>query len=142
MIVSLSSTYSAFSSFITNGAVYGGIMKERNLDKVIFPADGWTKRDLIQYYERIAAVMLPHIQDRPLLLQRCPEGIDNECFYQKNIGGHFTDSMNKVKVKKLDGYVTHATVHDDQSLVYLAELACITPHMWLSRAPQVERPDL
>jgi len=117
-------------------------MKERNLDKVIFPADGWTKRDLIQYYERIADVMLPHLQNRPLLLQRCTDGIDNECFYLKTIGGHFMVSMNNVNVNKADSYVTLAIVLDDQSLVYLAELACITPHMWLSRAPQVERPDL
>ncbi len=117
-------------------------MKERSLDKIIFPKDGFTKGDVAEYYARIASVMLPHIQNRPLMLQRCPEGIEQECFYQKNIDTYFPNSITRVKVKKTGGFETHAAVPDQESLGYLANLACITPHMWLSRAPQIEDPDV
>src|SRR5262245_38040134 len=70
-----------------------GSMNERSLDKIIFPKDGLTKGDVVDYYERIAPVMLPHIQNRPLMLQRCPEGIESECIFQKNIDTYFPNSI-------------------------------------------------
>src|SRR5438105_2979343 len=89
----------------------GGSMIKRNDDRILFPADGITKRDVIDYYDRIGPVMLPHIENRPLMLQRCPEGIQAECFYQKNVASYFPKSVTRVTVQKEGGHVTHAVVN-------------------------------
>src|SRR5437870_4853941 len=111
-------------------------------DRILFPKDGITKHDMMSYYERIAPVMLPHIENRPLMLQRCPGGIDEECFYQKNIAASFPRSVKRISVEKAGGRVTHAIANSAEALSYLANLACITPHMWLSRTPRLNNPDL
>ena len=111
-------------------------------DKVLFPEDGIQKQEIIEYYERIAEIMLPHIKDRPLMLQRFPNGIGVHGFYQKNIGSYFPNWIKRVSVKKTGGTVTHATCNDIATLVYLANLGCITPHMWLSRIPKLIYPDV
>jgi bifunctional non-homologous end joining protein LigD len=111
-------------------------------DKVLFPGDGIRKQDVIDYYEHIAGIMLPHIKDRPLMLQRFPNGIGGNGFYQKNIAFYFPDWIKRVSVKKTGGTVTHVVCNDVATLVYLANLACITPHMWLSRIPKLSNPDL
>jgi bifunctional non-homologous end joining protein LigD len=111
-------------------------------DKVLFPADGIRKKDVIDYYERIAEVMLPHIEDRPLMLQRFPNGIGEKVFYQKNVASYFPDWIKRASVKKKGGKVVHAICNDVETLVYLANLGCITPHMWLSRIPKLNQPDV
>ena len=111
-------------------------------DKVLFSEDDIRKKDIIDYYERISDVMLPHITDRPLMLQRFPNGIGEKSFFQKNIADYFPDWIKRVSVKKAGGQVTHAVCNDVSTLVYLANLACITPHMWLSRVPKLKHPDL
>jgi bifunctional non-homologous end joining protein LigD len=111
-------------------------------DKVLFPADGIRKQDVIDYYERIAEVMLPHIEDRPLMLQRFPNGIGEKGFYQKNVASYFPDWIKRTSVKKAGGKVVHAICNDVATLVYLANLGCITPHMWLSRVSKLSHPDL
>jgi bifunctional non-homologous end joining protein LigD len=111
-------------------------------DKVLFPDDGIRKQDIIDYYEAIAEIMLPHIKDRPLMLQRFPNGIEGKSFYQKNVGYHFQNWIKRASVKKTGGTVEHVVCNDVSTLVYLANLACITPHMWLSRVPKVKYPDL
>lgn len=111
-------------------------------EKVMFPADGIRKQDVIDYYERISQVMLPHIQGRPLMLQRFPNGIEGKGFYQKNVAFYFPKWIKRASVPKTGGTVTHAVCNDAATLVYLANLACITPHVWLSRIPKVKHPDL
>jgi bifunctional non-homologous end joining protein LigD len=118
------------------------VVKLTKPDKVLFPDDGIRKQDIVDYYERIADVMLPHIENRPLMLQRFPNGIDENGFYQKNISSFFPDWIKSTSVKKADGRVTHVLCNDVSTLVYLANLACITPHIWLSRTPQLKYPDL
>jgi bifunctional non-homologous end joining protein LigD len=117
-------------------------MPNLSADKILFPDDSLRKADVIAYYERIADLMIPHIENRPLTLQRFPNGIHAQSFYQKNIASYFPDWINRVSVKKAGGTVTHALGNDVQTLVYLANLACITPHMWLSRTPKLEYPDV
>src|SRR5204863_1197306 len=68
-------------------------LKFTNLDKVLFPADGWKKRDVIQFYDRVSPWLLPHLKDRPLSLKRYPNGIAEQFFFQKNAANHFPDWM-------------------------------------------------
>ena len=118
------------------------VIKMTRPDKVLFPADGIRKQDIIDYYERISDVMLPHLKDRPLMLQRFPNGIDETSFFQKNIGYYFPKWIKRTSVAKAGGRVTHVICNDVSTLVYLANLACITPHIWLSRVPKLKYPDL
>lgn len=114
-----------------------------NLDKVLFPDDGLTKRDLIDYYRRIADVMLPHLRERPLNMQRFPDGIDASGFYEKKVPSYFPDWITTVDILvKEDGSTQPQVVCDSAAtLVYLANQACITPHVWLSRVDKLEHPE-
>ena len=110
-------------------------------DKVLFPDDGITKGDLIDYYQRIAGVMLPFLRDRPVSMVRCPDGIEGECFYHKDVPDYFPDWIKRVTIKKKGGTLQHAVCNDGATLVYLANQGCITPHVWLSRIDQLDCPD-
>lgn len=110
-------------------------------DKVLFPADGITKADLVAYYRRVAEVMVVHLRGRPLMLQRFPDGIGGGAFYQKQVGDYFPEWVHRVEVAKEGGTVTHVVCDDEATLAYLAGQACITPHAWLSRADRPDRPD-
>lgn len=112
-----------------------------NLDKVLFPDAGITKGDLVDYYRRIAATMLPDIQNRPLTLHRFPDGIADKGFYQQNASDDFPGWIARVRLPKEDGEVEHCVCNDAASVVYLAGQACITPHAWLARADRSHHPD-
>jgi bifunctional non-homologous end joining protein LigD len=109
--------------------------------KVLFPADGITKGNLIGYYRRIAPWMIPHLQDRPLAMERYPDGIDQPSFFHKAVPSYFPDWIKKVTVKKAGGTITHVVCNNEATLVYLANQACITPHIWLSRIDKLRCPD-
>jgi bifunctional non-homologous end joining protein LigD len=108
-------------------------------DKELFP--GITKADLARYYERVAATMLPHLADRPLNLERYPDGIAGQRIMQQRAGEHFPDWIRRVRVPKSGGTVDHVVAGEPATLVYLAGQAAITLHPWLSRADRLERPD-
>ena len=110
-------------------------------EKVLFPEDGITKGDLIEYYARIAPWMLPHLRDRPLTLERYPNGITTKRFFQKEVSSYFPKWIRTVTVEKVGGTVTHVVCNDTATLVYLANQACVTPHIFLSRADKVDVPD-
>jgi bifunctional non-homologous end joining protein LigD len=114
-----------------------------NLQKVIFPKINLTKGDLIDYYREIAQVMLPHMQDRPLSMERYPDGIEGEGFYAKEIPDYFPDWIERARVKVLESGETQPQVvcNQEATLVYLANQACITPHLWLSRRDRLHHPD-
>lgn len=112
-----------------------------NPDKVLFPDDGITKADLADYYARIAETMLPHVRGRPATMQRYPDGIEGETFFQKDVPNYFPDWIKTVEMAKEGGTVTHLVIEEAATLVYLANQACITPHMWLSRADRPHHPD-
>ena len=113
-----------------------------NVDKVLFPDDGITKGDLIEYYRKIAPYMLPHILGRPLTMIRHPDGIAKQGFFQKSISDYFPDWIHRVTVSKEDGTVTHPLADHAAALVYFANQAAITLHTWTSRVPELERPDI
>jgi len=114
-----------------------------NLEKVFFPADGITKGDVVEYYERIAETMVPHMQGRPLSLQRFPDGLDGEGFYQKETPDYFPDWITTASVPlRGEGGSQSQVICDKKStLVYLANQACLTPHIWLSRRDRLDVPD-
>jgi bifunctional non-homologous end joining protein LigD len=113
-----------------------------NPDKVLFPEDGITKAELVGYYRRIADFMLPHIRGRPLTLIRHPDGIRKQGFFQKSVSDYFPEWIERVTVEKEDGTVTHPLAADAATLAYLANQAAITLHVWTSRAPDLDRPDV
>jgi bifunctional non-homologous end joining protein LigD len=114
-------------------------------DKVLFPDSGITKGALIDYYRSIADVQLPHLRDRPLTLQRFPDGISAEGFFQQDCPGHFPDWIKTRDTPRAgDGSgdaVRHVICNNTATLVYLANQAAITLHTWLARAPCITRPD-
>jgi len=112
-----------------------------NPNKVLFPDAGITKADLVDYYRRIATIALPHWRDRPLSQHRFPDGIDEEGFFQKDIPDHFPDWIARAELKAAEGRVTYVLANDAATLVYLANQACITPHLGLSRVDRIEHPD-
>jgi bifunctional non-homologous end joining protein LigD len=111
-------------------------------EKVLFPDDGITKRELAEYYEMVAPVMLPHIVGRPVTMERFHRGIGQKGFFQKNVVKGFPAWLERVEVAKKDGVVHHPVVRDVRGLLWLANQNCITAHVWTSRAPNVEVPDV
>jgi bifunctional non-homologous end joining protein LigD len=111
-------------------------------EKILFPDDGITKGELAAYYEAIAPVMVPHIRNRPVTMERFPAGIGRKGFIQKDVSKGFPAWLERVEVPKKDGVVHHPLVTDAQSLVWLANQNSITPHVWTSRAPDLYHPDI
>jgi bifunctional non-homologous end joining protein LigD len=119
----------------------GHLVELSHPDKILFPDDGITKRDLAEYYRRIAPRMLPYLKDRPLSLQRFPDGI-GWGFYEKKAPDYFPEWFERVRVKvKGGGSQQQLMCNNAASLVYLADQACITPHPWLSKQGRLDYPD-
>jgi bifunctional non-homologous end joining protein LigD len=111
-----------------------------NPDKILFP-DGFTKADLVGYYETMSGAMAPHVVERPLTLHRFPDGIQAKGFMQKNAPAYFPDSIERVEVPKRDGVTVYPVLKDGGPIPYLANLGTITFHVWTSRRPHLDRPD-
>ena len=117
-------------------------MKLSNPDKVLFPGDGITKADLAAYYDAVAPGMLPHTRRRPLKLWRWNAGIEGPRVGQPENPKGAPDWIARVEVpRRRGGAVTHAMADDADTLVWLAQQNCITPHVWTSRADRLDRPD-
>jgi bifunctional non-homologous end joining protein LigD len=110
-------------------------------DKALFSDPTITKRELAEYYLHVAEAMLPHIRGRPLALQAFPNGIDESGFFMKSVPRYFPDWIATATVPKKGGTLTQVVAQDPATLVYLAGQNVITPHIWLSRADQPQRPD-
>jgi len=112
-------------------------------EKIIFPIPGITKRDLVEYYQKIADCMLPHIKDHPINMQRFPDGIESNGFYEKEIPDYFPNWIDRVPVKVKEQHRTQEQVvcNKAATLAYLGNQACITPHIWLSRVDKLDYPD-
>jgi bifunctional non-homologous end joining protein LigD len=111
-------------------------------DKVLFPDDGITKGELAAYYETIAPVMVPHIRDRPITMERYPTGIGQKGFWQKDVSKGFPPWLERAEVPKKDGTVHHPLVRDTRSLLWVTNQNTITLHVWPSRAPNLYKPDV
>lgn len=109
-------------------------------DRVLFPRDGITKADLVDYYEQVADAMVPHLRGRPLMIGRYADGVEKAGFYENDVPD-LPDWIHRVEVTKEGGTVTHVVCDDAASLVYLAGQGCITAHVWLSRTDRIDNPD-
>ncbi len=109
--------------------------------KRLFADPAVTKLELARYYERVAAVMLPHLKDRPLALQAFPAGIERNGFFLKSVPSHFPSWIATTTVPKRGGSLTQVLAQEAGTLVYLAGQNVITPHIWLSRADRPREPD-
>jgi len=113
-----------------------------NLDKILYPEQDITKAQLIAYLAVVADWMLPHVDNRPLTLVRCPEGRAKPCFFQKKIYPGAPKSVHTVKIKEEDGEVVdYMKIRDMPGLVGLAQLGTLEIHVWGCHADKVERPD-
>src|SRR6266576_2190500 len=115
-----------------------------NLDKVLYPKVGFTKGQVIDYYIRIAPVLLPHLRDRPLTMKRYPDGVDGEFFYEKNCPSHRPKWVQTAKVWSEGNQRTmnYCLANDLPTLVWAANLADLELHTSLSRKDKIERPTM
>jgi bifunctional non-homologous end joining protein LigD len=113
-----------------------------NLDKVLYPAAGFTKGQVIDYYIRIAPVLLPHLKNRPITLKRYPDGVDGFFFYEKQCPSHRPDWMKTTEVpsQREEGKIDYCLMNDLPALVWAANLADLELHTFLHRAPVITRP--
>jgi len=114
-----------------------------NLDKILWPEDGYTKGDLIAYYRAISSWVLPYLRDRPIVLTRFPDGINGKSFFQKDAPSFAPKWLRTVTVKE-DEVVrnpSYFVCDDEETLLYLANSASIPLHVWSSRVAALERPD-
>lgn len=115
-----------------------------NTDKLLFPDDGISKGDLIDYYRRVSRHLLRHAENRPLTLHRFPDGIGKDGFYQQQKSDYFPGWIGTCKTPragKSHEEVEHVLCNNAATLVYLANQATITLHGWNSRAPRFDVPD-
>jgi bifunctional non-homologous end joining protein LigD len=111
-------------------------------EKVLFPDAGITKGELASYYESVASVLVPHIRARPVTMERFPAGIDKKGFIQKDVSKGFPAWLERIEVPKKDGTVHYPIVTDTRSLLWIVNQNTITPHVWISRAPKLNNPDI
>lgn len=112
-----------------------------NPDKALFPESGITKERLARYYASAGETMLPHLRDRAMTLHRFPDGIGADGFIQKDAPDHFPDWIERHPLPKEGGEVDYVVANDVATLVYLADQACVTPHVTLSRVDKADHPD-
>ncbi len=119
-----------------------GDVELKRPDKVLFPDDGYTKADLAAYFDAAAKWMLPYLADRPLSIQRFPDGITGMTFFGKNVPQGAPSWLKTIGVRGADGRTTQYIVCEDrQTLRYLANVAAITFHVWTSRIDALDEPD-
>ncbi len=116
--------------------VEGRRLSLSNLAKVLYPAVGFTKGEVIDYYTRVSAVVLPHLRDRPLTLKRYPNGVEGQHFYEKNCPSHAPEWVRKEEVSG----ISYCVCDDLPTLVWLANLADLELHPSLSLAEDIDRP--
>jgi bifunctional non-homologous end joining protein LigD len=114
-----------------------------NLKKTFWPAEGYTKGDLIEYYRAIAPWLLPYLRDRPLVLTRYPDGIEGKSFYQKDAPEFAPEWMRTVPIWSEDTQreIRYFVCDSPESLLYIANMGSIPLHLWASRVESLELPD-
>jgi bifunctional non-homologous end joining protein LigD len=113
-----------------------------NLEKVLYPEVGFTKSQVIDYYIRIAPVLLPHLKDRPITLKRYPDGVEGFFFYEKQCPSHRPEWMNTTQVpsRREAGHIDYCVMNDLPALVWAANLADLELHTFLHKAPAITKP--
>src|ERR1700688_3227273 len=124
--------------------VQGRKLNLTNLDKVLYPATGFTKGEVVDYYVRIAPVLLPHLAGRPLTMKRYPGGVDKEYFFEKNATKHRPDWVKTAPMwsEGNNRNVNYILANDLPTLVWIANLASIELHPSLSLAKDISAPTM
>jgi len=115
-----------------------------HLDKIFWPTEHLTKGDVIRYYDRIADVILPYLRNRPMVLNRHPNGIRGKSFFQKNVDPRHLPPFIKtvaVRARSTGQNVHYVVCNNKRTLLYLANLGCIEMHPWNSRTSSIHNPD-
>src|ERR1700736_3268556 len=130
----------------TTVVVGGRTVKLTNQDKVLFPNDGYTKGDLVAYYRAVAPVILPYLRDNPVTMERFPDGISvPRGIWEKQMPRYTPEWVSRATIPPSTGQprdVTYVVVNDEASLVWVANLAAITLHIWYSHVPTIDVPDV
>jgi bifunctional non-homologous end joining protein LigD len=123
--------------------IEGHRLKLTNLNKVFYPGEGITKRDVINYYDAVAPLILPHLRDRPLSLKRYPNGINEQYFFQKDAEGKVPDwvRLEPIFSDHNQDKIHYIICNDRATLIYLANLASIDQNPWMSRVGSLDNPD-
>ncbi|MGA2091519.1 MAG: DNA ligase D [Endomicrobiales bacterium] len=138
------------STVVREEAQNGGVEKElthpkirlSNLYKIFWPAERFTKKDLIRYYWRMSDWILPYLKDRPQALNRHPDGITGESFFQKDMGSTAPAWATTVKIREDSGdQNTYLLCQDEDTLIYMANLGCIEINVWNSVVSRLDKPD-
>ena len=123
--------------------IEGHRLKLTNLPKVFYPGEGIAKRDVINYYDAVAPLILPHLRDRPLSLKRYPNGINEQYFFQKDAEGKVPDwvRLEPIFSDHNQDKIHYIICNDRATLIYLANLASIDQNPWMSRVGSLDNPD-
>ncbi len=123
----------------THVEVGGRQLRLTNLDKVLYPATGFTKGQVVDYYTRVASALLPHLEDRPLTMVRLPDGVGGERFFEKRCPGHRPAWLGTVPLDA-DSEIQACSIEDLPGLVWTANLAALELHTPQARAPDPWHP--
>ncbi|OFW58892.1 MAG: hypothetical protein A2133_02390 [Actinobacteria bacterium RBG_16_64_13] len=115
-----------------------------HLSRVYYPHPGYTKAEVLDYYLGVAPYLMPHIRNRPLTLERWPEGVEDGSFFQKNASSYFPHWLRTFPVERKDHekIVHYPLVDDEADLLYLVNQGTVTFHTWMSRVDDPYHPDL
>jgi bifunctional non-homologous end joining protein LigD len=112
-----------------------------NREKVYWPSRGFTKGDMLDYYEQVAEHLLPYLNERPLHLQRFPDGIEGKSFYEKNAPAHLPDWVETEPIETGEKTIRYIVCNDRETLLLLANLGTVDLHPWMSRRGSLDSPD-
>ncbi len=114
-----------------------------NLDKVFWPDEGYTKGDVVEYYRSVAATILPHLKGRPESMNRNPNGILQESFFQKDVTGYVPNFVHTTRVESESAghSIDYLICDNEETLLYMANLGCIELNPWFSRVGSLQHPD-
>jgi bifunctional non-homologous end joining protein LigD len=114
-----------------------------NLDKVFWPDDGYTKGELIDYYDKVSSYLIPHLADRPLVFERFPNGIYGQSFYQKDAPDHTPNWIRTQEIwsEDVERHIRYFIGADRDQLLYIANMGNIQHHPWMSRVMHLDHPD-
>ena len=123
-------------------------LKPSNLDKVFFPEDGITKGDLLDYYEAVAPVLVPHLKNRPFTMRRYPDGIHGKAFFQKDAPKYMPDWIPRHRAlvttresSRAKRWVEFPVLDEAAAVLWMVNMGCIDMNTWYSRVDKPERPD-
>jgi bifunctional non-homologous end joining protein LigD len=124
------------------------LLKLSNLDKPFWPEEGITKGDLLEYYRRVAPVLVPHLRDRPFTMRRYPDGALGDAFFQKDAPSHMPEWVPRVPVvvttrdrPRQRRRIQAPLVNDELALLWMVNMGCIDMNTWYSRVDKLDRPD-